>query len=225
MEQAEAVNNYPIGGQEHLQRALKLLKGGSVAELLYAALELRLGTEARQAQYARNWDHIPKRYRESYRTTEVGKALEAAFNVGDDVVIITEQWANGRSFEFMFTPVSRELRQVCEQLGNFLHFPGWWKAYPDNAVEWQKRLRELVALGVVHLMLATKGELLGPAMRGDHPGKITVKMEVGRARLEEMEEYRPRDESLVLQVRMRSFNEMAKEIRCELAKDFPQYYS
>lgn len=166
------MNDYPTDAASHLQRAITLLLNGGTDCLLYAGLEIRLGTEVRQSQYASSWDYIPKKFQRSYKTTDVGKALERAFKTGDEVVHLSHRFSDGSpTIDLYYTPVSRELRSVCEQLGNYLHATKWQEAAAKNEEQWGARLRQLVITGIIHLHVATMGQLVGPAMTTTKDGK------------------------------------------------------
>jgi len=216
-------DNYPIGAKKHLKRAGELFNAGGVANLLYAALEIRLGAEARQSQYAEAWDHIPKRYRDNYRLTDVGRALDQAFKTGDKVIAITQIWDAETQLTYSFAPVSRELRRVCEQFGNYLHFPGWRRSYPIKAAEWQARLRDLVITGLIHLNLAATSELLGPGLlvRDGDEASITFKMEVDKDYADRVAPILQNGRTHSMQLQSVDLNEMALGLRQRMAADYP----
>lgn len=217
------LDNYPIGAKEHLRRAGELYNAGGVANLLYAALEIRLGAETRQGQYVAAWDHIPKRYRDNYRLTEVGRALEQAFTTGDKVIFITQIWDAETQLTFRFAPVSRELRRVCEQFGNYLHSPGWRRSYPAKASEWQASLKDLVTTGLIHLNIATTSELLGPGLKtqnGDETS-IAFKMEVDKDYAERIAPIMQSGRRHTMQLQSVDLNDLALGLRQRLAVDNP----
>ncbi|NYE28547.1 hypothetical protein HDE78_001499 [Rhodanobacter sp. K2T2] len=167
--------DYSIDASAHLKRAMSFLLKGGTASLLYASLELRMGTEARQAQYANSWGHIPNRIKRDYATTAVGKGLDRAFRIGDQIVELTYLFTDGSPpISLFYTPVSRELRRVCDLFGNYLHWPKWQAADGNGWEQWTTELLELVITGAVHLHLALSGQLLGPAMMETQGGKRVV---------------------------------------------------
>ncbi|ULU26981.1 hypothetical protein [Dyella terrae] len=222
---SDALQKHAIDPKAHLARASDLFNAGGLDNLLYAALEIRLGTEARQAQYARSWDHIPKRFKDSYRTTEVGRALEEAFQVGDKVVRMTHVVDDeGTSVSFTYTPVSRELRRVCEQFGNYLHHRGWHRAYEEDAEGWVEALRRLVVTGLIHLKVATSGELLGPALTEpcDGPVRFTIKMELEGQRAQDVYAVMNNGRVHKVGVQMEDITVVAEFVRARVSVDsFP----
>lgn len=203
------MKGYETDASDHLQRAVTLLLKGGLDNLLYAGLEIRLGTEARQNLYASSWDEIPKKYRKSYKITEVGKALDRAFKLGIRAALVTIHFDDGSApVAVHYTPVSPQLRDACSDLGNYLHAVKWQDVDAETEEQWVSRLRFLVITGVIHLHFATQGKLLGPAMSNAKQGsrQITVRvllakdhpsyarlMEVGRNLKVEVA-YRPIDE-------------------------------
>jgi hypothetical protein len=176
------LNGYGTDSSDHLQRAVKLFLKGGVDDLLYAGLEIRLGTEARHRQYAAAWEHIPKKHQNSYKTTEVGKVLERAFRTGNQIARLIHIFADGTpSITLLYTPVSRELREVCNDLGNYLHAVKWVDGERDEE-KWIAQLRKLVITGIIHLHIATTGQLLGPALMKDSAGKRQVSVHVQLSR-------------------------------------------
>jgi len=167
---------YSIDPQDHLQRAVDLAGAGEVEHFLYAALELRLATEARHADYSRAWDHIPKKVKKDYSVTNVGRALDRAFKTGDQVVQITWHFEGETPISIVYTPVSHTLREIVETLGGYLHAPCWRRAYnrDTDADAWLDKLRTSVLTGIAHLNLALSGQLLGPALQRDEQGRRQV---------------------------------------------------
>lgn len=166
------MKGYETDASAHLQRAVTLLLKGGVDNLLYAGLEIRLGTEARQSLYASSWEEIPKKYRKSYKITDVGKALDRAFRVGLQAALLTFHFDDGSEpVAVHYAPVTLQLRQVCSDLGNYLHAVKWQDVDPETEDQWVAQLRCLVITGVIHLHFATQGQLLGPAMTNTKEGK------------------------------------------------------
>jgi hypothetical protein len=170
------MNDYPIDPGSHFQRAVNLLLEGGTSHLVYASLELRLGTEARQHQYAEGWEHIPKKYRKAHHgTKDLGQALERAFKTEDQVLRLIYHFKDGHApITLYYMPISRELRRVCDQLGNYLHAHKWQVAYDKGDENWIDQLRHLVITGIIHLHVALSGQLLGPAMMGNQDGKRQI---------------------------------------------------
>jgi hypothetical protein len=170
-------SGYPISAADHLERVEALLKRGDVADLLYAALELRLGTEERQDLYAQHWDHIPKKVKKSWSLSEVGRGLARAFNVGDVVAVLVQEYNDDALIESRYTPVTQRLLRICEELGNYLHARGWKREYDAGAQSskiWREKLHTLVVEGYAHLKFSTSGNMSGPALKGSGTNHFLV---------------------------------------------------
>lgn len=135
---------FSIEGAAFLWRARKALEAFDEREepedLLVAAMQLRLGIEARLFEYldvALTLLGRPRTKLSQYRAQDLLRRLAAvdpeSIHEGG-VVVVVEQTGESASFEF--TPVTRELANVHARLGTFLHFPYFW-----NEPSWYLRQR------------------------------------------------------------------------------------
>lgn len=162
------VPHYDVHARGYLERAKKQLSTNTIDGLLYATLELRMGIERRQIQYAKPWDQISEKAKKAWRATDIGKALEKTFKVTDQIVHVTYMTGKNKGQQKAFIPVSDRLLVIGEKVGGFLHAKEWSKASTNDDVAAQgvllRSLHELVVEGLSHLHVALMGTMLGPPL-------------------------------------------------------------
>lgn len=150
---------YPTASTDYLDRMKTLLDDGSEASLVYAALELRCGVEARLREYIETIDHIPNAQKKEWAVAKLGRSIETAYRTGDKIMIFTITFPeDGAQLQLMYTPVSRRLQEIAKRLGDYLHVP---KGDAAENQAWWRQLRELLVEAYPLLKLATSGELIG----------------------------------------------------------------
>jgi hypothetical protein len=101
---------YSLAVSAYLERIEGLLKDKTEANLLYAALELRCGVEARMKEYLDPLDHIPKSQKKEWAIPKLGLSIENAFRTGDKIMLFTvRSRKQNAEYTLMYTPVSSRL--------------------------------------------------------------------------------------------------------------------
>lgn len=150
---------YPVASTDYVDRMKALLDEGAPASLIYAALELRCGVEARLREYIETIDHIPKAQKKEWAVAKLGRSIETAYRTGDKIMIFTIIFPeDGAQLQLMYTPVSKRLRDIANRLGDYLHAPS--PSVIENPA-WCQQLRDLLAEAYPLLGLACSGELIG----------------------------------------------------------------
>lgn len=146
--------------QNYVERARVRLDERRPESLFYAALELRLGVEVRMKEYLAAQRHISKAKKEGWRVADLGRSLEAAFRTGDKIIQLTiRDRDTTEPLEILYyTPVSKRLQKMAQQLGDYLHGPGPDDDFPDR---WWEDFRSLLEAAWLELKTATTGALLG----------------------------------------------------------------
>lgn len=147
--------------------------GGENA-LIYAALELRCGVEARLREYIETIEHIPKKQKKEWEVAKLGRSIESAYRTGDKIMIFTIQFPeDGAELRLVYTPVTKRLQRIAKQLGNFLHAPR--EASTANT-EWWNELRALLDEALPLLEQANSGELIGLPLLHRPTGRINARI-------------------------------------------------
>jgi hypothetical protein len=150
---------YATSAIDYLQRMKALMDEGSEASLIYAALELRCGVEARLREYIETIDHIPNRQKKEWAVAKLGRSIESAYRTGDKIMIFVLVFPeDGVQLRLMYTPVSKRLRDIASQLGDFLHAPKFDVVENDA---WWNQLKALLREAYPLFRIATSGELIG----------------------------------------------------------------
>lgn len=144
-----------------LFRAAELVESGSEAGLLYAALELRFGIEARLYEIKDAHKEAVKMKKGAWEIAKIGNNIERAFQIGDKICALTVAPGEERRTIY-YTPVSRELRGIGMRLGQFLHSGQSEAAYTPH---WWEDLRANLKRGINLLSSTCAGALLGPPLR------------------------------------------------------------
>jgi len=140
--------------------------------LLYAALELRLGIEARLNEHRTGAEQYADLKKRGWRVADLARDLEKFYKTGTQIVSFTVLGEGGASNRvFLFTPVTRRARQIAQQLGDYLHYTERFNPAEDM---WKKRLEALVIEGMRELEVSTIGTLLAPPMWKPKAHKATI---------------------------------------------------
>lgn len=168
---------YYIGSRGFLERSRALLRAfddtEDVSALLGAALQLRFGIEARLHEYLsatlRQLGREKSRIRE-YTASDLLKRLTREDPRAERAthVRFTQEQAPFGSTDMSYTPVTKDLATTYGRLSDVLHYsffpkrPGWMLRARSStgSVETLLDARDIVALGIEQLALATRGTLL-----------------------------------------------------------------
>lgn len=162
---------YKCETKDYLRRARARLAEANPEALFYAALELRCGIEARLREYFDAQAETTKKKREGWRISKLAKQVEAAFKTREKVVrlVVLDPELNNVISEAFYTPVTRKLQKLGEQLGDFLHAPDKMRAEDD---QWLGVLREKLNETCRELEFAASGTLMAPPLEYPRePGK------------------------------------------------------
>lgn len=146
---------------------------GTKSALIYAALELRFGVEARLREYVEAIDHIPKSQKQQWEVAKLGRSIESAYQTGDKIMIFTIRFPeDDAELSLTYTPVSERLREITQRLGAYLHVN---KHTHANKPEWWAELRSQLNEAYPLLMMANAGELIGLPLLHRPTGRVRVK--------------------------------------------------
>src|ERR1700752_436165 len=101
--------NNPVSAASYLARAHALRKSGEKASLIYAALELRCGVEARLRAHASVAPGVSKREAERWEVKNLARTLDRAFGLGDSMLLVFLTMEDGRTCQFIYAPVNSRL--------------------------------------------------------------------------------------------------------------------
>ena len=109
---------YSVAVSAYLERIEGLLADKTEANLLYAAVELRCGVEARMKEYLEPLEHIPKSQKKEWAIAKLGLSIENAFRTGDKIMIFTVRSPRlDAECTLMYIPVSSRLQEIACRLG------------------------------------------------------------------------------------------------------------
>ena len=161
--------NYSTWTGAFADRAGELLATGSRASLLYAALEIRMGAEARLQSYVQASDEVTAALKRGWQVHKLFKGLERTFSNSNQVVRFTVR-TQDREVEMHFIPVRQRLLDHVNRFGNALHYSSGGHA--DDA--WWGDLELSARDALQELRVCAKATLLGvPLMRTDSTEVLT----------------------------------------------------
>lgn len=151
--------DYGVRSHDYLQRARQRLDEGTPEGLLYAALELRSGIEARIQMYLAAQTESDKLRKDGWKVAVLGKELERRFKLGEKTIHIQVLDKDDDTVidSWFYTPVTRKLRTLHGKLGNSLHALKRFRATNDP---WWQQAREFMEDVYVELEKATRGNLM-----------------------------------------------------------------
>jgi hypothetical protein len=111
---------------ERARKQLKLFDEGVPESLFYAALELRMGIEARLFEYIEaslRADKKPTRQMKDYKATKLRKKLSGIDpNAVDPATLIIAIEGSGQGNALEYIPITKQLAKNHGELGGMLHF-------------------------------------------------------------------------------------------------------
>jgi hypothetical protein len=149
---------YDVNSDSYRERIRGLLDHGDEASLLYAALELRCAVEGRMKEYLDPLDHIPKAHKKEYSVVKLGKTVDGAFQLVDQVCLFTICFGDGAELPLRYIPVPKRLQAIAARAGDVLHFSGETNSSNPN---WWKSLRTTLEEGYSWFAFVATGDLLG----------------------------------------------------------------
>jgi len=167
---------YKIGTRDFLWRARKKLDENVPESIIYAALELRMGVEARLKKYNEALEEFSKEKKKGWRIKILDKHLENMFRTGKK---ITEIWIidndSGRVKGVLYhTPLSKTLVKNSEKIGDILHANNLYKSQKD---EWYSETKKFLEKTYLELHKANRGTLLAPMLWNPDTGESKMFIE------------------------------------------------
>jgi hypothetical protein len=157
----------------HVERARAELDSALPSRLFYAALELRLGIEARMREYLEMAPGTKSLERGNWKIAHLGGELDRVFS-GDRAARLTFRSVDlDRPVVLVYSPVSRALRKAAERLGDYLHAQ---KEPPSQ--DWLDSFRSFLEDTYAKLRLANAGTLMGPPLREKASGQMRLTMQL-----------------------------------------------
>ena len=150
-----------VAAASYLARAEALRKAADSASLIYSALELRCGIEARLQEHAAVAKGISKQQAGHWEIKKLGRTIDEAFGLGDSMLLVFINMEDGRQGQFMYAPVSSRLQGIGKRCGDYLH-----ALQPERvavASFWEE-LQALLSEGCSLLELACNSEVMRPTV-------------------------------------------------------------
>ena len=161
--------------RDFLRRAENLLALKTAAGLLYAALEIRMGVEARLKSYVEANDDIARKIKNGWQIQKLARSLQEVQDTATVVhITYTLRRPGSPRVTLRFAPVSGQLQKMAEQLGDHLHFRDASTA--ERQVRWSK-LEALVNEVMPYLKIAASSDLLAPPILDPASSRLELKLE------------------------------------------------
>jgi hypothetical protein len=168
------IRDYCTGSRDYLERAKRLRASRSTRGLLYAALELRFGIEARLHEYL---DGSTKSKKGQWQIRVLVREIEDSLGEYTTPVVVTVTHPeSGKKIKLEYTPVGPALKQIGERLGEYLHHT------PARDLRSSAKvlvLANIVDAGIEGLSQATRGTLIGAPCGAGGSNRIQFRFEKG----------------------------------------------
>jgi hypothetical protein len=172
--------SYGVSAEAYLDRAGSKLRERTNEGLFYAAFELRCFVEARQDEYLDAQRKYAKSIPAGHQIGKQGKVLDAIFH--SDLIQHIQWLMKGEDavmFEAFHVPVTSQLRNGAERLGDLLHHQRKWRASDDA---WWAQTRKLLVDLYRLAWTCRQGLLVSPVfLEGDGSMLGTVVMKLDGA--------------------------------------------
>ncbi len=151
--------DYGVRSSDYLRRSRHRLDDGTSEGLLYAAFELRCGIEARIQLYLAAQTETDSLRKDGWKVAVLGKELERRFKLGEKTIHIQVMSEDDDVVidDWFHTPVTRRLRALHGQLGNYLHALQQYRPLTDP---WWEQTRRFMEMVYTELEKSTRGNLL-----------------------------------------------------------------
>jgi len=138
--------SYGISNRDYLQRARERLDEGTAEGITYAALELRCGIESRLAMYLAAQTESDDLRKHGWKVAAGGKELERRFKLGEKTIHVKVLRKDDEALidDWFYTPVTRKLRHLHGQLGNYLHASAHYRVLNDKELPQSREFMEIV---------------------------------------------------------------------------------
>jgi len=167
------MSTYGTTSRDHIQRSLSCLDEGTYATILYAALEVRLATEARLSEYLWAWSHISEKTKDGWSISKLFKGTMTEFSRMEKYMIFSISTKESNTLTFLYTPVTNETKSAGERLSGFLHSRGI--ANIDGDEGWEKLVSDIRSSQQM-IIDSNTGTMLGPALLKNN--KISMSVEL-----------------------------------------------
>lgn len=164
--------DYDASVSGYLARCKELRSAGTLRDLRYAALELRLGLETLLAECVEADEELAALTRNKWRAAQLTGAMNTGNRRrGDEMSIVHLQLFDPTEvIAFQYFPVTDRLMESVGRLGDFLHRNARIERGADGVMD---ELRGLVRDAYADLLLANASELAGlprinPVTGGPH---------------------------------------------------------
>ena len=196
-----AKSRYPSNAAAFSDRAASLISSGESANLFYAALEIRMGVEARLQSYVLARSETSAAVKKGWKIQDLAKGLEKAFKGSKDVVQLSySHTRDDPPFAvFRYTPVTAELQKIAQRLGDYLHYR---EVKVERDDSWWAQFRQIVKRGQELLSLCASGQLMGPPLWYPRTGEIKLNVEftAGDPGIEQMLQLAKTRQELMIEV-------------------------
>lgn len=190
---------YPSTASAFSERAMALLTSDDPASLFYAALEVRMGVEARLQSYVQASRHTSSALKKGWKIQHLAKGLEKAFKGQKDVVELSYALSSSElPFAILhYTPVTSPLQKLAQRLGDYLHHR---EVTRDDS--WWGQFRSIVQSSQALLSAASAGQLLGPPLWDPKTGQVHLNLEfnAGDPAIEQMQQFAKTRQQMVVNV-------------------------
>lgn len=159
--------------QAYADRAAALIETGQRDSFLYAALEIRMGVEARLQSYVQANDQVSNAIKRGWEIQKLFKGLENTFSNSTQVVEFVMSASGHDPVAMHFIPVSDRLRKHANTFGNALHFT----ASSHSSDEWWASLELALVDAIRDLQVCAKATLLGVPLQDPRSGQVLTKFE------------------------------------------------
>lgn len=172
-DQPSTASSYDTSVQGYLKRCKQLRDAGGLQDLLYAALELRMGVEARLAESVLAVDGLSAAQRRQWKVVHLANTLQSVkWSNGDDMLIMVYHLEDpAETFQLNYFPVSKRLTEIVGRLGDFLHRN---ERIVSDQEAVHRELTTLVREGYGDLKLAAASDMLGLPQIDPSTGQLNL---------------------------------------------------
>jgi hypothetical protein len=167
---------FKIGSRDFLFRARNRLDEKLPESLIYAAIELRMGVEARLQQYNDALEEFSRNKKTGWKLKIIDKHIESMFHTGKKITeILFINPVDGRLKGALYhTPISKILVKNAEKIGDLLHGHNLFKTQKE---EWYSETKIFLESTYLELHKANRGTLLAPLLWNPKTGESKMFIE------------------------------------------------
>lgn len=140
------------------------------------------------------------------------------------MLVLIQHYEGVPPIEGRYTPITKRLLKICDELGNYLHSRGWQRQYfagDSQSEAWCRDLHGLVVEGLAHLKFSASGNMAGPALKRCETNQVSLISTYPEEIMEQMQALAANGTTLQMEVRYEAVQDVIEPIHQGFLELYP----